>query len=321
MSGRKTGGRLSIFATAAVLSVMVAACATNQVEGREPVAWSAGQFYSALTSESGVDAEFGIAYGSNPRQKLDIYRADPAAEKAPIVIFYYGGSWREGDRATYKFVGTALAKRGYTTIIPDYRLFPEVQFPGFVDDGAKAYGWVGNNAARISRNSCGERPIIVIGHSAGAHTAAMLSLDRSYLDRHAKGARPPAAMIGLAGPYAFDPTTWPSTKEVFASARGNADWARPVAFVPRAAAPPTLLLHGGDDDTVKLYNTRDLAAAIKANGQQVRVVEYPGIGHVGLILSVSAPLRWRAPTLDDMVAFIDQQGAKPCAVPLTSKTR
>ena len=153
------------------------------------------------------------------------------------------------------------------------------------------------------------------------HTAALLSLDASYLDRHAPGIRRPSALIGLAGPYAFDPTTWASTKDVFASARSYPDRARPVAYATAAKAPPTLLLHGSDDTTVKLYNTHDLSAAIKAAGQKVSVIEYPGIGHVGLIMSISAPLRWRAPTLDDIVGFIEQQGAKPCAAATGSKTR
>jgi acetyl esterase/lipase len=292
-------------------SALLVIGATNPANGREPMAWSAGQFYSALASELGIAAETGVAFGSHTRQKLDIYRADPANEQAPIVIFYYGGSWKEGDRATYKFVGTALAKRGITTIIPDYRLFPEVMFPGFVDDAAKAYAWVASNTARFGRCD-GQRPIIVVGHSAGAHTAALLSLDASYLERHAPGVRRPAALIGMAGPYAFDPTTWPSTKDVFASVRTNPDRARPVTFAARGVAPPALLLHGGDDETVKLYNTRDLGSALKTAGQKVRIVEYPGIGHVGLILTVSKPLRWRAPTLDDMVAFIEQHGSKVC---------
>jgi acetyl esterase/lipase len=293
---------------------VLAACATNPANGREPMAWSAGQFYSALTSEYGIDTETDIAYGSHPRQKLDIYRADPDTEKAPIAVFYYGGGWTDGDRATYKFVGTALAKRGITTVVPDYRLFPEVKFPTFVDDAAKAYGWVATNSSRLGRHCGSSRPIVVIGHSAGAHTAALLSLDTSYLERHAPGARRPRAMIGLAGPYAFDPTTWPSTKDIFSSARGNPERSRPVTFAAQGSAPPTLLLHGRDDETVKLFNTRDLGAAIQATGQKAQIREYPGIGHVGLILTVSTPLRWRAPTLDDMVAFIEQQvSAKSCA--------
>jgi acetyl esterase/lipase len=262
------------------------------------MAWSAGQVYGALTSEFGINTETGIAYGSHARQKLDVYRADLSNEKSPVLIFYYGGGWTDGDRATYKFVGTALAKRGITTVIPDYRLFPEVKFPAFVDDAAKAYAWVAANVT-----NAGKRPIIVAGHSAGAHTAALLALDRSYLERHANGAARPIGLLGLAGPYAFDPTTWPTTKTIFAPAAGRADSARPVAFV-RAGAPPTLLMHGTADETVKLYNTNDLAAALREVRTRVKVIEYPDIGHVGLVTAISRPLRWRASVLDDMVRFI-----------------
>jgi acetyl esterase/lipase len=314
-SGFSSTKVIALFASCSIL----AACASNPANGTEPMAWSAGQLYSALTSERGIDAETAIAYGTHPRQKLDIYRADPANEKSPIVIFYYGGSWKDGDRATYKFVGTALAKRGITTVIPDYRLFPEVQFPGFVDDAARAYGWVGRHSARLSKACGADRPIIVIGHSAGAHTAALLSVDVSYLERHAAGIRRPAAMIGMAGPYAFDPTTWPSTKDVFASARSNPDKTRPLTFARKGTSPPMLLLHGGDDETVKLYNTRDFATALKGAGQKAKIIEYPGVGHVGLILTVSKPLRWRAPTLDDIVAFVEQHSAKACATSKVSE--
>jgi acetyl esterase/lipase len=310
-----------LIAASCASAVMCTAYPTTPAGGSDLMAWSAGQVYSALTSESGVDVETGIAYGSNARHRLDIYRASSADAKAPVVIFYYGGSWRAGDRATYGFVGTALAKRGITTVIPDYRLFPEVQFPGFVDDAAQAYAWVSTNTARLGAARAGARPVVVAGHSAGAHTAALLTLDASYLNRHAPGMSPPCAFIGLAGPYAFDPTTSGTTKDVFASARRNPDSARPVAYVASAKAPPTLLLHGSDDTTVKVSNTRDLGAGINAAGQKARVIEYTGIGHIGLILSVSKPLRWRAPVLDDIVAFVAQQSAGVCEPSSATRAR
>jgi acetyl esterase/lipase len=289
---------------------VVAACLTNPASGREPMAWSAGQLYSALTSEHGIETETGIAYGAHPRQKLDIYRADPTNAKSPIVVFFYGGGWKDGDRATYKFVGTALAKRGITTIIPDYRLFPEVKFPTFVDDGAKAYAWVAANVANP-----GKRPIVVAGHSAGGHTAALLALDHSYLERHAPGAARPVGLIGMAGPYSFDATTWPTTKEIFAVAASQPDRARPVSFA-RMGAPPALLMHGADDDTVKLFNTTDLAGALGRVQTSVRVIEYPNIGHVGLVTAISKPLRWRAPVLEDIISFVDRQAPKSGMPPL-----
>lgn len=265
---------------------------------------SFASLFNLISSERGPAIERAVAYGTLVRQRLDIYRPPNADERQPIVIFFYGGGWTEGDRATYQFVGTALASRGVTTVIADYRLYPEVEFPEFMDDAAEAYVWVARNLA----NGCTpSRPMIVMGHSAGGYMAALLALDPSYLDRQGVGISRPAAVIGLAGPYAFDPTTWPTTKKIFVPSAGNPDGARPVAFV-KPDAPPALLLHGGADTVVRLYNTRDLAAALSKAGVEAQTIEYPGIGHVGLVLALGKTLRWRAPVLDDIMKFIDRHG-------------
>jgi acetyl esterase/lipase len=283
---------------------LAGAVLTALLPGRAADATSLSAFLGAIAAEGGIEASRDIAFGAHPRQRLDIYRAPAGAERKPIVLFLYGGGWTSGDRATYAFVGAALARRGYTTVIPDYRLFPEVQFPAFLDDAAIAWRWVHTTLA----GGCGSaRPVIVVGHSAGAYIAAMLALDRSLASRGGAPLPQPAALIGLAGPYAFDPTTWPSTKEIFAPAAGRADTARPIAFA-RHGAPASLLLHGGADDTVQLYNTRDLAAALRSKGGTVGSKFYPGIGHVGLVTAIARPLRWRAPVLTDMLAFMERHG-------------
>lgn len=292
----------------------LAACAVLPTQLSEDSV-NLGSIYSALTSEAVEQITTGVAYGTHARQRLDIYRAAPDAEMSPIAIYYYGGNWSTGDRSTYRFIGAALAARGITTVVPDYRLYPEVKFPAFVDDSALAYAWVAKN---LASRCAARRPIVVIGHSAGGHMAALLSLDRSYLAKTAPDASQPSALIGLAGPYAFDPTTWPSTKDIFSTAAGKADIARPVAFA-RAGAPPALLVHGSDDDTVRLFNTRELAAALQAKGNVVRTAEYDGIGHVGLVLAMSRPLRWRAPVLADILAFIDANAGGTSRAPLCEK--
>ena len=214
-----------------------------------------------------------VAYGPGPRHRLDIYYPkEEAGRPSPVAMFLYGGSWRMGERAIFAFVGAALAKRGITAVIPDYRLFPETAFPGFVEDAALAYAWTYRHFA--SRG--GARPIALIGHSAGAHIAALLAFDAHYLAAQGADIPPPAAFVGLAGPYAFDPTRWRTTKDIFATAP-NADAARPVAFAS-ADAPPSLLMHGLDDDVVKLYNMRDLANALREKGASVETEISPASG-------------------------------------------
>ena len=270
--------------------------------------------YSTLTAERDIATSTGIPYGKLNRQRLDVYEPANGAKLAPIILFIYGGSWTSGERAIYGFVGAALATRGLTTVIPDYRLAPEVEFPAFVEDAGEAYSWV----ARTLSAACGERrPIVVMGHSAGAHIAALLALDRSYLSRAAPQYPGPAGLIGLAGPYGFDPTTWPSTKSIFSSAASRPDQARPIAFAS-SKAPPSLLIHGQADDVVKIAASQNLFNALKTAGADAQKIEYAGVGHIGLILTLSQPFRWRADTLESVVHFADRIGAgrtlAPCAV-------
>lgn len=262
------------------------------------------QLLSALVAERNVAVERDVKYGPHERHALDIYRPLGDDATSPIAIFGYGGSWRYGHRSAYGFVGAAFAARGITAVVPDYRLYPEVKFPAFVEDIALAYVWV---SRKFATKEGRPRPVVLVGHSAGAHLAALLAYDPHYLRAAGPDVPRPGAFVGLSGPYAFDPTTWPATAEVFATAR-SADEARPVAFVG-PGAPPALLLHGSADDLVKVWNTRTLAETLAAHGVAARKIEFSGIGHLGILLAIARPLRWRAPVLDEIVTFI--HGVKP----------
>lgn len=252
---------------------------------------------SMLVAERGVAVERAIAYGPDERHRLDVYAAAPGDGRAPVCVFLYGGSWRCGSRTGYGFVGAALARRGITTVVPDYRLYPKVRFPAFVEDAAAACRWIERQP------SLAGRPLILAGHSAGAHIAALLALDSRYLDATMR----PAALVGLSGPYAFDPVKWRTTAPIFATA-AHPDAARPVAHVT-PEAPPALLIHGADDRVVKLWNQRELAAAYRRNGVEVRAIELRGEGHLTTVSAIARPLRWRAPVLDEMVSFIADTAA------------
>lgn len=261
------------------------------------------ELFSALVADGGVKTERGLAYGPHPRHRLDVYH--PAANgNRRTVVFIHGGGWRSGERAIYRFAGAALASRGFTAVVPDYRLFPQATFPDWVEDAALVYDW-----ARRNLPGC---PPAIMGHSAGAHTAALLAYDRRYVDR--LGAPQPSAFVGLAGPYSFDPVTWPTTKDIFAGA--NPANARPANFA-RGDAPPSLLIHGADDEDVRLYNLRDMEAALRAAGATVETRIPDGIGHIGLVLTLSQPFRWRAPTLEAAAAFVRRSAQ--CETPDAAK--
>jgi len=197
----------------------------------------------ALSPEDGYRVESGLSFGPEARQALDVYRPLQARPGAPVVVFFYGGSWRRGERGNYRFVGQSLAARGYTVAIPDYRLYPEVAFPTFVEDGARAVAWVARSLPEAKNG------IMLIGHSAGAHIAALLTLDRSYLAAWDLSADDLAGMIGLAGPYAFDPSRSPRFKPIFAAAQPP-DSSQPLKHA-RGDAPPLLGIRH-DHDVARL---------------------------------------------------------------------
>ena len=249
-----------------------------------------------------------LAYGEHPRQKLDVYRplsASPAAGRgAPIVVFFYGGAWNSGARADYLFAAEAFASRGLLTVVPDYRLYPEVRYPDFLFDCGKAVAWVVRNAARFGGDP---QRIYLAGHSAGAYNAAMLTYAPAYLAQQGVDAGAIRGFIGLAGPYDFLPLTGATTRAVF----GFPDTAistQPIHFVGAANGrrlAPALLLTTPDDSTVKPGNSARLAQALRAAGADAREISYPGLDHQRLVGALAAPLRRLAPLQDDITGFID----------------
>ena len=126
-----------------------------------------------------------VAYGTGPRHDLDIYAPAPAPPRPPrwwCSSMAEGGE--TGDKETYRFVGAALARRGLLAVVPNYRLHPVVVFPAFVQDAADAVSWTRRHAAEFGGDP---RSLFLMGHSAGAHIAALLALDLEYL--HAVGLR------------------------------------------------------------------------------------------------------------------------------------
>jgi acetyl esterase/lipase len=240
-----------------------------------------------------------IPFGDLPRQKLDLYLPDSAQVKATIV-FFYGGGWVSGARWYYRLFGRVLASRGYAVVIPDYHLYPGARFPVFNEDAALALKWVHANMGRWS----GRVPrLFLMGHSAGAHISATLALEPRYLRSHGLEPDIIRGVIGLAGPYTFNPLKWAGYRDVFASASETPDQARPIKLV-RPGAPPMLLLHGDRDRVAGSHASQFLAEALTAAGSRADARIYPGIGHFGIFASYMPGLRWRASTLRDTEAFI-----------------
>jgi acetyl esterase/lipase len=265
---------------------------------------SAAGIVNALTPRSGYTIVKDQAYGEGPRRRLDVYLpvSPPQSGLRPMVVFFYGGSWQEGSKETYLFAGQALASKGFIVVIPDYRLYPEVRYPVFLEDTSQAVRWTIDHAPEFGGDP---KRVYLMGHSAGAYIAAMLTVDPRWL--HEVGLDPRKnirAMVGLAGPYDFLPIKDPVIQTIFGAER---QWpaTQPINHVYRDE-PPLLLLVDDGDETVNPGNTVRLAARIRDKGGVVEEKHYPGLSHTKLVGALAAPLRFLAPTLDDSVDFMNR---------------
>jgi acetyl esterase/lipase len=243
-----------------------------------------------------------IAYGPEPQQRLDVYvPASAAVIPRPVVVFWHGGRWRYGDKADYRFVGAALSESGYLTVVANYRHYPQVKMPGFMQDAAQAALWAAAHAEEYG----GDRDrLYLMGHSAGAHLAALVTLDPGYFAAAGQPAPDIAGVIGLSGPYDFLPLLEPDVQDMFGPPPLYPE-SQPINFV-RADAPPMLLVHGLKDETVRPKNSINLAAALSALGVPVTLKLYPKLGHADTVAALTALLRGRAPTLTQIRTFVGQ---------------
>ncbi len=249
-------------------------------------ACSPARLVDAITPHAGYTLTRDIAYGAHPRQRLDLYET---GQGGPLMVFFHGGAWRHGDKADHRFVAQTMASAGIDCAVPNYRLFPEGRFQEFMADAASAVLHL-------------RRPVVLAGHSAGAHIALLLALDAARL--------PPGLVlgaIGLAGPYDFLPLMAARHLEVLDGPHGLAA-TQPISFA-HGPGPPLLLVSGDADTIVRPANTRSLAAARRAAGGSVRELHVPAMGHLRVLGALAPPLRSLRPGIrDEVVAFARSAG-------------
>lgn len=239
-----------------------------------------------------------ISYGADPRHKMDIFLPQQPAPSRCAILFFYGGSWQDGARADYHFAAQGLIRTGCVVAIADYRLYPAVSYPAFIEDSAKAFVWLKQNAKVYDINPAN---IYLAGHSAGAYNAAMLALHPRYLNDAGGSASDIRGVIGIAGPYDFLPFTDKNIIALFSTAPEQET--QPIYYA-NSKAPPFLLLTGTGDTKVLPKNSHNLAKALKDKTRPVTIKTYPDVGHVGIALALSPVFAGDPPVLEDIEQFI-----------------
>ena len=253
---------------------------------------------NTTVSRRGYSVERDLSFSQHPRLKFDAYHPDKPKAEAPLVVYIHGGSWQLSSKDDYLFIGEAFANSGYTVLIPNYRIYPEVTFPTFVYDAATFLKWL-----ECQPQYC-DRSLVLVGHSAGALNAYLATLDPRYFREVAHDRKDLIkGLIGLAGPYDFLPLVEEEHKVIFP------EDIRPMSQAVDYVAgdhPPSLLLVGAKDITIDPKNSHSLHKALSLAGNQSDLKVYDNLGHLGIISAFARIFRWRAPVLNDCLAFIEK---------------
>jgi acetyl esterase/lipase len=241
--------------------------------------------------------ERGIHYATVDGHELllDIHRpAERAGEPAPCVIYVHGGGWNSGSREDSP--NYLLAESGFVTISIDYRLTDIAAFPAQIHDVKSAIRWVRANAGEL-----GIHPdrIGIWGHSAGGHLAllAAVTADDPALEGEVGITGVSSAVRAvIAGCtrtemmidwYAAEGRAFPepvdeSLSALFGGPRHEqedvAQWASPFWHL-RLGLPPTLMMHGTEDETVPISQARAFVSRSRAMGNEIQMMELPGVAH------------------------------------------
>jgi acetyl esterase/lipase len=240
----------------------------------------------------------GIRFGPNPKHLLDLYAPRRSRAPLPLLVFVHGGGWDSGDRREYGFAGRTLAALGFLVAIADYRVFPEVEFPAFVEDLGTAANWLLANGPQHGGDPT---RLFLAGHSAGAYNAVMFALDPGRFGAPDAAARI-RGVVGLSGPYDFYPYDVKQSIDAFGR------YPEPLTTQPvnlvSPSAPPMLLAHGVKDTTVGDYHTVRLSAKLRAAGVPVVERHYAGLAHSPVVLGLSVPVRPFLPVYRDVADFL-----------------
>ncbi|MEL6238666.1 MAG: alpha/beta hydrolase [Pseudomonadota bacterium] len=258
-----------------------------------------------------------LSTGDHSAQKLIIWGPEdraPDSAPLPVIIFAHGGSWRTGDPEDYSFVARALVLEGFIVVLVGYRLVkdgaPEGTYPAMIEDTARAIHRVHDE---ISHYGGDPDQIVLAGHSAGAYNVVMVAFERRWLARGGHGhdaldADALAGVVGLSGPYDFYPFDSDSTRAAFGAALDPE--ATQVFNHVRGDAPPTLLIHGEKDTTVRSRNSRELAQLIETAGGKVTLTLYPEMDHTDPLIALASPWRSRRDVARTIARFAKQVGAR-----------
>lgn len=223
------------------------------------------------------DVVYAAAEADRPTSTLDVY-APAVGDNHPVVLWIHGGGWRHGDKTHVQEKPRALNERGFALVSVNYRLHPDATYKQQASDITQAVRWVRDHAREFGGSSDG---IFVMGHSAGAHLAALVATDSRYLAARQMTPGDLRGVVLLDGagydiPRQIEQARLPRAKELYLTVFGNdvatQRDASPITHIAKSQGiPPFLILHVAERRDSRLQSEA-LAERLNSVGTPAKVV-------------------------------------------------
>jgi arylformamidase len=224
-----------------------------------------------------------LAYGPSPAERLDLIAPLGAGRRVPLFVFFHGGYWQALDKRDCAFLAPAFAAAGAAFATVNYALAPMVGLDEIVRQARSAIAWLWRQAPLLG---CNGDHIVVAGHSAGGHIAAMLAAT----DWAAYGGLPPdlvKAAFSVSGVYDLEPLRLSYQNPVLKLDEGTVKRNSPLHLAPRTRR---LVLTVGEREPDEFQRQQAaFAAAWEAHKIDVEVVPAKGLHHFDILAEVGNP--------------------------------
>lgn len=221
-----------------------------------------------------------LAYGADPKQRLDLYLPPGLARRRPVFVFLHGGGFREGDRAHYGYVAEPFAAHGIATIVASYRLHPH-RYPAQVEDTRRILDWIRRHVTRYGGDP--ER-VFVGGHSAGAILSALVGVKTVWEDGLDLPPDFVKGIVPVSGPY--DLRTAKGFVSDFVESAEERSAASPLLAVGRT---PAAVVAFGSREGFYAEGSRAFVEALTKRGGEAHLVELDGMGHDATAMALGDP--------------------------------
>ncbi len=254
----------------------------NRLKVKDAIEWMARGGAESARARAELPLRFDVPYGTHPGERLDVF---PAARPgpAPVHVFIHGGYWQRMDKADFSYVVRGLRPAGAATAVIDYGLMPSIDLDELVRQCRAAVAWVHRHASEWGGDPA---RITISGHSAGGHLVAMLlATDWATFGVPVDVVKAGCAISGL---YDLEPIRLCYLNDVLALTPEVARRNSPVHLAP-ARPTPLILAVGGAEGAEYHRQTDDLAAAWRARGVPIEVMDVAGHDHFSIVAEMESP--------------------------------